>query len=376
MSQHAEPAERSSHVVALLIVLGAWLVFGVLATAQMHLFTALEGETPSIGLSILRQLPNWLVWVVLTPFVLWMARRYPVTGPPRKLIKALAVHAVAALAVAWVHSLMSLALFRVFFPTDLANEPYFRTSLAMLANRLHYWMITYACIVGLDTGIRYYRRYRDGEIASARLRAQLTQAQLDALSARLRPHFLFNALQAISTLVRDDPGRAQRMITDLGELLRATLSTSDSQYIPLSDEVILLQRYLAIEQVRFHDRLEVSIEVDPRVEQSRVPQLILQPLVENAVKHGVARQTGPARISVTARPTDRGAIELTVENGSANGAPTGQWREGIGLHTTRERLAKLYGLPPRQSLTIDSEDGRVRVTLVLPGTPPTSEEPA
>jgi LytS/YehU family sensor histidine kinase len=229
----------------------------------------------------------------------------------------------------------------------------------------HASLLTYAVLAGLTQGIDHYRRSRDQEIAASRLEAQLATARLDLLRMQLKPHFLFNALHDISELIHEDVERAERMVDDLCELLRLSLRYAGEPEVPLSEEVGFLRRYLDLEQMRFQDRLETRVDVDPDALDARVPYLILQPLVENAVRHGVAPRLERGRIEVRGR-ADGAALVLEVyDDGAGVGPQVEREREGIGLRNTRERLRESYGAAHRFEMT-DLAGGGLCVRLELP----------
>jgi LytS/YehU family sensor histidine kinase len=215
------------------------------------------------------------------------------------------------------------------------------------------------------------RRYelRDTHAAQreAELETQLVQAQLDALRAQLNPHFLFNALNSVAMLVRANArADAVRVLGGLGELLRHVLYGPGAHEVPLRDELAFVERYLAIERVRFGDRLQVATDVEPAALDAAVPNLLLQPLVENAIKHGVARRSEGGRVSLTAR-VDGGVLRIAVCDEGAAVAPdwTAPEGRGVGLANTRARLERLYGRGAELSVGADAHGG-VRAVVALP----------
>jgi LytS/YehU family sensor histidine kinase len=221
---------------------------------------------------------------------------------------------------------------------------------------------TYWAVVGIQHGVRVFREQRARELQVAHTQARLAEARLLALTMQLQPHFLFNTLNAISALIHEDPDAADRMLARLGDLLRMTLLGGEQAEVPLRQELELLQRYLAIEEVRFADRLRVHVDIAPQALDARVPSLLLQPLVENAIRHGIARQGGLGRLDVSGR-IEESRLRLVVRNDG----PTLQLpiREGIGLRNTRARLEELYGR--EQLLAIENDPrGGVRTLLQLP----------
>lgn len=217
-------------------------------------------------------------------------------------------------------------------------------------------------------GIEFWRYSRVQERRALEARALAREAQLESLSYQLNPHFLFNSLNSIRALVQEDSGKAREMVTQLSEFLRHTLESATNGEVPLSDEVEVLSRYLDIEATRFDDRLSVAIDVDPQVAQTPVPALILHPLVENAIKHGMRTSPVPLQVRIEARRED-GDLRIEVANSGtldgpsgAGGAPEGT---GIGLRNVHERLARLY--PGRHSLRVVQDGEWVRAIIRLEG---------
>ena len=221
-----------------------------------------------------------------------------------------------------------------------------------------YWIV-----VSVATAVLHSRRARERERSALVLEARLVGARLDALRTQLQPHFLFNALNAISALVHTNPDAADEMIANLSDFLRLTLELGDAQEIPLRRELDLVDRYLAVEQVRFADRLTVERGVDPETLGRTVPPLVLQPLVENALRHGLQPRRGPGRLFVGAR-TESGVLILTVEDDGV-GVDPARAREGIGLANTRSRLAALYGVGAGMEL-LPRAGGGTRVVVRIP----------
>lgn len=218
-------------------------------------------------------------------------------------------------------------------------------------------------LVGVAHAVKYAQTVRERELAQSRLATQLAQAQLHALKMQLHPHFLFNTLHAISTLVHSSPEQAERMIASLSEMLRTALSKHDAQEVTLEEELSVLEPYLEIERSRFGDRLTVSLDVSPDALGAVVPHLLLQPLVENAIRHGIAPQVEGGEIAIRARVRE-GTLELAVEDDGV-GMPAEPRPGGVGLGNTRTRLHRLYG--DRHVFRIDSTPGKAtRVTILLP----------
>jgi len=235
-------------------------------------------------------------------------------------------------------------------------------------------VLVYWVILGIAVALDLYRRYGQEQQKASRLQAQLLEAQLDALKMQLQPHFLFNTLHSLSDLVLEDAREATRMIARLGDFLRLTLDSSGSQMVRLETELEFLRCYLEIERVRFQDRLTVHFEVEHGVEPILVPNLILQPLVENAIRHGISGRLGPGRLDIEARRVDH-HVEIQIrDDGPGLGASNGADRQGVGLSNVRERLECLYG--DRGTLTLQNAPGGGLVaTVLLPLSAPGSKPP-
>jgi LytS/YehU family sensor histidine kinase len=226
----------------------------------------------------------------------------------------------------------------------------------------------YLLIALIGHAFSYYRRYRQGELRSLRLEAQLSQAQLQALKMQLHPHFLFNTLHSISALLNKQPEAARTMITRLGDFLRLTLENSGTQEVTLRKEMEFLRCYLEIERVRFQDRLMTRMDVSPPALDAKVPNLILQPIVENAIRHGIAPRSTPGLIEILAKPQN-GTLRIQIRD-NGPGLPADRTSEkiftkGLGLANTERRLDRLYGAAHRFDLVNDPEGGLI-VTLEIP----------
>jgi LytS/YehU family sensor histidine kinase len=224
-------------------------------------------------------------------------------------------------------------------------------------------MFIYFAILGFGEALRHYRAARAREVRESRLEARLAQAQLHALRGQLHPHFLFNTLHIISALMTREPHTARRMITRLSDLLRLSLEDDGRHEVTLEEELEFLDRYVDIQKQRFGERLEISYDVEPRARRVLVPRLLLQPLVENSIVHGLSRQEGIGRVNVLGRIAD-GVLRLAVlDNGPGIGATV---TEGIGLGNTRERLRQHYGDGAHFEIENRAEGGLV-VRIMLPG---------
>jgi LytS/YehU family sensor histidine kinase len=293
-----------------------------------------------------------LFWSAVTPCVVWLGRRFPVE-PPGRRARATAAHVAAAAAVVAADGALSAGLAR-----HLGLAP----GSTYLQHVLRYAFLNIVNYLG----VLMFALYLAKRVRAAELEAQLARANLRALQAQLRPHFLFNALNTVAGLVRGDERRAAtEMLAGLGDLLRATLKADGAHEVPLRDELDLVERYLAIERARFEDRLEVAVSVARGARDALVPSLILQPLVENALRHGIAPSRAGGRVAIVAEREDS-VLRLQVRNtGAAGGAA--EAGEGVGLSNTRARLERLYGGAQRFRLERGAE-GAV-ATIELPFRP-------
>jgi two-component system LytT family sensor kinase len=220
-------------------------------------------------------------------------------------------------------------------------------------------------VIGVAHAVAFYQRAQDRERLAIQLKARLSQAQLEALKSQLHPHFLFNTLNSVATLLHRDPDAADRMVTDLADLLRTTLQHPGNQEITLAEELALLERYVGIVRVRFRDRLTVVYDVPVDLRDALVPLFLLQPLVENALEHGIARRPGPGRLEIAAQRTD-GDLHIAVSDDGPGLRLEGSVGHGVGLANTRARLAELYGSAHRLTLEAISPAGGARALVVVP----------
>jgi two-component system, LytTR family, sensor kinase len=310
--------------------------------------------------------------VAFTPLILWLGKHFPVEKHSWK--KHLPLHIVACTTLAAIHSAVVVISTSIFRPYDemMKGRPFAESFWDRLASEFHLELIVYGMILGVGYAFSYYRRYRERELRASQLESQLAQAQLQALKMQLHPHFLFNTLNGIAGLVRDQKNKAAvSMIAGLSDLLRHTLENAGKQEVPLREELEFLELYLDIQQMRFPDRLNVQMKIATEALDAQVPNLILQPLVENAIRHGVALRTSAGTVGVSARPDD-GFLEMTVyddgpglnrqlsatERGGASAS-------GIGLSNTRARLEQLYGERYRFDVH-DRDEGGVEAVIMIP----------
>ena len=281
-------------------------------------------------------------WALLTPGMLFLARRFPLRreGWPRSL----AAHLLAASFCSAFALVIYLAVRRLLAWADPAAAPQVPPFKSLFVAEFHAGVVTYCAVVGVAFASDFYRRYRERDLRAAQLESQLAQAQLDALRKQLQPHFLFNTLNTVSILIEEDTRAAREMLVRLSDLLRATLDRGRAHEVTLRQELEFIEGYLEIERTRFQDRLTVVVEADPRTLDAQVPDLILQPIVENAIRHGVAPRASAGRIEIHAERLN-GSLRLQVRDDGL-GLPAGTDAangRGLGIANTRARLAQLYG---------------------------------
>jgi two-component system LytT family sensor kinase len=355
---------RNAWSRAWVVALVSCTVLGVLESTMAYVRTRDIPHPRSVVQVLVGNMPWWWLWGLFIPIVVTIARRNPLHG--RAWPRAVAVHLVAAFVVSSAHLLLEGTVFYYTVTRGYVGASLAQQVRGIFVGYLVLDVVTYAAIVGAHHAFDLYARLRDSSLRATRLELGLAQARMQALRMELNPHFFFNALNAISGLVRrGDDDAAVRMLARLGELLRVTLDHDLAPEIALDDELALLDRYLDIERVRFGDRLTVVTECDDASPHGLVPSLLLQPLVENAIHHGVAKLPGPACITIRAA-RDGGDLLISVCDTGAGLAPrAASSREGIGLSNTRARLAELYGT--RGALTLDgAPGGGCCATITLP----------
>jgi two-component system LytT family sensor kinase len=285
----------------------------------------------------------WMVWAVATPGILVLVRRLPIERP--HLIRNVAIHVMVGISMGVSMGGLAQVLRRLVLTQEQLAAFGEVSAASLVAWGLLFGLIFYAAVACVGFALDYHRRLRERELAASRLEAQLIEAKLNALRVQLQPHFLFNALNSVSMLVRQgDSSTAVRMVARLSDLLRYVLDGGSESLVPLGAEVDFVSRYLEIEQLRFRDRMCVSIEVDDAIQDAAVPGLLLQPLVENAVRHAVAVRAAPTRITLDVGETN-GRLEIRLRD-DGPGLPDSFDEadcDGIGLSNTRSRLAFTYG---------------------------------
>jgi len=341
---------------------GLWLLTCTIFGTQLYL----AGYVTPWPRALAAEAIYWLSWWVLAPPIFWWCRRLRNVAPGLRA-SGVAVGAVAAVFLAPLiaqllgitQEALHLCVGDCAVPTVLLSVSWLMLTVRVAALNL----TVYAGIVLGWHAVSYYREARDREMQAVQLESLLHQAQVEALRSQLNPHFLFNTLHSIAELVHHDPKLAEQLIVRLGELLRQVLETSRRPEISLEQELEFIRGYLDIEQMRLGDRLRVNWEVAPDALSARVPSLILQPLVENAIQHGIAAVATPGTLAIRAR-REAGFLRVDIaDSGPGLSKETATRPQGIGIANTRARLHALYG--ERQGLELRQESGLV-VSLRIP----------
>lgn len=310
-------------------------------------------------------LAQWWTWGALTPLIVSIDRRLPFSG--KELGRRVGVHLALSVVFTEVYFYFFTALRAALGVTPWSSLQLKQlTGPSMLGWQIWSWLV-YWIIAGAIQAYAYYGRYMSSELRLERLEHSFAEARLNSLRMQLDPHFLFNALNTISSHVERDPKLTRRMIEHLGDLLRMSLESKDKQEVPLSEELAFLDHYLALQRIRFGNQLKFRLEIAPEVRFASVPSLFLQPLVENAIRHGVSRRAAGGTVTVQAQPSD-GRLEIRVLDDGV-GLPQGWSLEnsaGLGLSITRERIAGLHPNGLSRFVVHDRPEGGTAVEISLP----------
>ena len=340
-AQRQEAASPPPQWRLALLYIAVWTTIGMLFVGP-GMAQALADEVPIPWLECLSGLLDWYLWGALFPLIWWLSRRFPLTR--RKLFLRLPITLAGGLVITLLYLVLRSIKHQVLpvpgstpmgaapsgFPGDIFSG-------------IEYFLLIYFAQVAFIHALTSYKQLRDREVEASRLEAQLALAHLEVLKTQLHPHFLFNTLNAISALMHRDVDAADRMISMLSDLLRLSLDNDQRHQVSLREELEFLDRYLAIEKIRFRDRLDVEIEVEDSCWDAMLPRLILQPLVENSIRHGIAMRSAAGKVAIRARREDDGMRIVVWDDGP--GIPRGpeNVRFGVGLSNTQARLQQTYG---------------------------------
>lgn len=348
---------RERQVGFAVMLFGVATVIAILYSIERYFYSRLVGVPAKLTELVPAELIFTYAWALLTPMVMFAARRFPVRGA--RSVRNWGIQLVAMVAFVLAHVLLLSFAVAIVEPDTRGAFP------ELFGRYLLSWTvldaIVYCTLVVVHHAVLYYRVSKDRAIRASQLEARLAQSQLQMLRMQLQPHFLFNTLHSISALMHKDVRRADSMIASLSDLLRMSLQNIGAQEVALQSELEFLQRYLEIMTLRFGDRLKVTMDVDEEARDARVPNLFLQPLVENAFRHGFG-DVGAGAITISVR-RDGELLRCEVAD-DGRGLRNGH-KEGVGLASTRQRLQHLYG--DRQSFSLQGAPGEgVRVSMAIP----------
>src|SRR5881396_719923 len=341
------------------LLFGGWTLVSVIFAAISYAAAIGENNKEFGFVSALRlNLVQFYLWAILAPLLFRFSRRFPIEFRPLNL-RNLLPYFPALISFAGIHQAIHLTVLWSITPRLRRQFPALIDCYrAYFGFGFYIDLIIASLIVIAVHALLYYQNFRASELAQSSLKTQLAQAQLRALKMQLHPHFLFNTLHSISSLVLEDPPKANSMIARLGDFLRLTLDHADHELVTLKEETEFLRAYLDIEQVRFGDRLKVAFEMEPMTLSAQVPHLILQPLVENAIQHAVAPRTAQSHIDIKAQRL-AGLLRLEVKDNGPGIASKSDLLElrGVGLNNVRARLNQVYGSDFRFELANGAEGG-------------------
>ena len=359
----------SKRLVRFGLIWGVWTIVTFFFASQVYVmaFASKQPMRYGFGRHFLAQASSCYLWALATPLVLWLSHRYCIQR--HNWLRHVIYHFLFSLGlVSVLLTIHYLALMTIMGPPPASTVQIGPMRIfGFVYYNLDHSLLVYWLILLMSHAYSYYNSYRKGELKASELRTQLVQSQLEALKMQVQPHFLFNTLHSISALLNKDTEAARKMITRLGDFLRLTLENSGTMEVTLQQEIEFLNGYLEIERIRFQDRLTTEIRVDPEVLDVRVPNLILQPLVENAMRHAIGNSTS-GRVEVTAAPRN-GSVRIEVkDNGpgiDADKALEPRRGKGLGLVNTQARLAGLYGTSARFEM-LNNPTGGLVVALEIP----------
>lgn len=353
----------------IVVVFLSWTLFGVFFAAQSFANSIYFNQPVSFNFVLILWLICGYCWMILTPLVVFLAKKFVIKSG--QVGRNLFIHFIFAAIVSLLH-LFLFVTFNTLIMGSKGNPFSFTEAFQrLLFTNFHFDFLVYWALIGIFHLREINRRYLERERETARLaietsqlETKLAEARLEALKMQLQPHFLFNTLNSISVLMRDDVAIANKMLVQLSELLRVALKSESSQEISLKEELEFLRGYLEIEQMRFQDRLKVDFAVENETLEAQIPNLILQPIVENAIRHGIAPHAEAGKILIESKRSN-GFVELSVSDNGAGLTASSKNSNGIGLKNTQERLEKLYGKEQKIEL-VSGENGGLQVKIKIP----------
>jgi two-component system LytT family sensor kinase len=345
-----------------LLAFAIWTLIGIAFAGQLYLSRSKIGDPVTWSFALGRALADWYVFAVLSIPAMALAQRFPIERSNWSRTFFIHIAGATAFSLSWMVCRAAVEHWQSRgTTTQISFESAFSHALVatFVFNALIYW-----ALVSVSHALSYYLKYQERELRAAELEKRLAQARLQALQMQLNPHFLFNTLHAISSLMHQDVEAADRMLIRLSDLLRYALESTDAHEVSLADELEFLKRYLEIEQTRFGNRLQVRMEIDPTTLNAQVPNLLLQPLVENAIRHGIEPNARAGLLELKAHK-ENGALELIVQDNGKGLQKTTPSGFGVGLSNTRARLEQLYGAAQTLEL-LEPDNGGLQVKIRIP----------
>lgn len=345
-----------------------WTMLGVFFVVQNYIYSVNTDRGFDWIQSLNYRLSNYWMWAFFTPLVFFLTKKFRIDTPHRS--RNIFIMIALGIVISFVHSFLSI-LFSMILNWSFGKIPegvFARMQIAKVAiiGGSFDSLFMYCIIIGIIYSFDYYKKNREHQLHLSELENKLAQAELQSLKMQLQPHFLFNTLHAISTLMHRDPEAADKMITRLSDLLRISLDNIGVQEVTLKDELEFLEQYIEIQKMRFQDTLDVSLNIEPDSLNLMVPNLILQPLVENAFKHGMKSSQSKTLVTITSQLNNGNLILSVSDNGSGmNGNNSGVVNEGVGLKNTRARLKQHYGSNFEFGIN-DIKAGGFMVSISLP----------
>jgi two-component system, LytTR family, sensor kinase len=343
------------------LIFACWTFLAVLFSGPPMIQAIRQNRVAEGWNAVLGELIYSYLWLGLTPLVIWLSKSFRIEGGQR--FKRITIHFLASVVFLLVHILL-FTVISIPFGWYAQLTPFSNRYFLLILNFTPSNVMFYWGIVVIEHALDYYRKLQERELRASQLEAQLAQSQLQVLKMQLHPHFLFNTLNAISALIRESPDEAEEMVSRLGDLLRMTLETAGVQEVSFKKELEFLNHYLDIEQTRFQDRLKVEMAIEPETLDGLVPSMILQPLVENSVRHGVAPRPEGGCIKIKAW-RDNSLLRLEVADDGPGLSDATPLKERVGLTNTRARVRNLYGDEHGLSL-LNAAGGGLVVSLSIP----------
>ncbi len=345
-----------------LSILGIWTLIGLSFAGQFFIASSQLGRPVSWKLALVHSLSDWYVFALLSPLPIWLARKYGLEGKHWKINTGLHLTAGLLFSILYVLIRAGIALAQSRWEGTEVN--YSTAFQLLLIKTWHFNWLIYWVIAGVKLALGYYQESQEKAAHNAELERSLIEARLLALQMQLNPHFLFNTLNSVSSLMRKDVKKADQVMVKLSDIIRAALQAPEKRMVPLSQEIEFLRQYLDIEKIRFGERLSIDLNIPIPCNQALVPYLILQPLVENAIRYAIEPFSRPGLVSISA-VSDQDHLILEVKD-TGPGFNQQQWRPGIGLKNCQDRLKQHFGLEGELTLTDLTEQGQGCARIQMP----------